>query len=47
MTKYFIQVSVDGSFPFLSGVYEISEKFHAEIVDGIKDQLSRGKAREV
>jgi hypothetical protein len=47
MTKYFIQVSINGCFSLEGGTYEITEKFHTEIVGGIKDQLDRGKAREI
>jgi hypothetical protein len=47
MTKHFVRLSVDGSFQPLAGVYEVSEKFHKELSESIKDQLERGKAKEV
>lgn len=46
--QFFIKLSMNGSFP--SGVdtdtYEISEKFYDEITKSVKDQITRGKAKQ-
>jgi len=44
--KYFIQLSKDGMFVPLE-VFEVTEKFHKEIVESVYDQMKKNKARLV
>ena len=44
--KYFIRLSRNGSFVPLE-TFEITEKFHKEITDGVKSEMDKGRAKRV
>ena len=44
--KFFIQLSRDGMFVPLE-VFEVTEKFHKEVVESVYDQIKKNKARRV
>ena len=44
--RYFIRITDGGHFTE-ENTFEITEKFHLELVKTVEDQIKRGKARRV